>query len=76
MKTMILGLLKPSPLTLLLLILLILTQFSFCTRGLLNEPRQSTMQYGIGNPIEISYSDGVRQDIRIDWIVLIVNLTL
>jgi hypothetical protein len=76
MKTMILGVLKPSPLTFLLLILLILAQFSFCTRMLLNEPGQSTTQYGIGNPIEISYSDGVRQDIRIDWIVLIVNLTL
>ena len=31
---------------------------------------------GIGHPIEISYSDGVREDIRIHWIVLIANLAL
>jgi len=73
---MLLRVLKPSPLTWLFLILLILAQFLFSTRTLLNEPGQSTAQYGIGHPIEISYSDGVRQDVRIDWIVLIANLTL
>jgi hypothetical protein len=76
MRTKILQVLRPSPLTWLFLILLLLAQFLFCTRTLLNEPRQSTPQYGIGHPIEISYSDGVRQDIRIHWIILIANLTL
>mgnify|MGYP001043212750 CR=1 FL=1 len=76
MRTKILQVLRPSPLTWLFLILLLLAQFLFCTRTLLDEPGQSTPQYGIGHPIEISYSDGVRQDIRIRWIVLIANLTL
>jgi hypothetical protein len=76
MRTKILQVLRPSPLTWLFLILLLLAQFFFCTRTLFSEPGQSTPQYGIGHPIEISYSDGVREDIRIHWIVLIANLTL
>jgi hypothetical protein len=67
---------RPSPLTWLSLILLLLAQFFFCSRALFNEPGQSTSQYGIGYPIEISYGDGVRQDVRIHWIVLIANLIL
>jgi hypothetical protein len=39
-----------------------------------NEPSQSTSQYGIGSPVEISYRDGVRQDVHVDWAVLIINL--
>jgi hypothetical protein len=76
MRTKILQVLRPSPLTWLFLILLLLAQFSFCSRTLLDEPGQSTPQYGIGHPISISYSEGVRQDVRIHWIVLIANLTL
>jgi hypothetical protein len=75
MKTMILRVMKPSRLTWLILALLIIAQFSFCARMVLNEPSQSTSQYGIGSPVEISYTDGARQDVRIDWIVLILNLT-
>jgi hypothetical protein len=43
-------------LTWLFLILLLLAQFFFCTRTLFSEPGQSTPQYGIGHPIEISTS--------------------
>jgi len=75
MKPFTLRAMKPSPLTWLFLVLLILAQFSFCTRILLNEPSHSTSSYGIGNPVEISYRDGARQDVRIDGIVLIINLT-
>jgi len=75
MKTMILRAMKPSRMTWLMLALLILAQFTFCARILLNEPFQSTSQHGIGSPVEISYRDGARQDVRIDWIVLILNLT-
>jgi hypothetical protein len=76
MKTTILRAIKPSPLTWLFLALLILVQFSFCARTLFNEPSQSTSQYGIGSPVEISYRDGSRQDVHIDWAVLIINFTL
>jgi len=48
----------------------------FCPRAHFNVPGQSTWQYGLGHPIEVSYSDGVRQDISIHWIALIANLTL
>ena len=76
MKTIILRVLKPSRLTWLFLILLVLAQLLFCARAHFNVPRQSTSQYGIGYPIEVSYSDGVRQDVSIRWIALMANLTL
>ena len=76
MKTVILRTIKPSPLAWLFLALLILAQFSFSTRTLFNEPGQSTSQYGIGNPVEISYRDGSRQDIHIGWTALVTNLTI
>ena len=74
MKTMILRVIKPSPLTWLFVALLILAQILFCTRTLFNEPSLPT-QYGIGNPVEISYRDGSGQDVHIDWTALVVNLT-
>ena len=76
MKTRILRVFRPSRLTWLFLILVVLAQLMFCTHAHFNVPRQSTWQYGLGHPIEVSYSDGVRQDISIHWIVLIANLTL
>jgi hypothetical protein len=75
MKTVILRTIKPSRLAWLFLALLILVQFSFSTRTLFNEPGQSTSQYGIGNPVEISYRDGSRQGVHIGWTALAINLT-
>jgi hypothetical protein len=74
MKTTILRVVQPSALTWPFVALLILAQVSFCTRTLLNEPSQSTTQYGIGNPVEISYRDGSRQGVHIGWTALVINL--
>jgi hypothetical protein len=72
MKTMILRVIKPSPLTWLFLALLVLAQVSFCTRTLFNEPSLSTTQYGIGNPVEIFYRDGSRQGVHVGWTALVL----